>query len=1283
MTAMRPENPYVAGAPLRGERGFFGRQPTIEWVVRELRNPATNALVLFGQRRIGKTTLLLQLRRYLPADAFLPIYFDLQDQATRPLGEVLADLADTIAEQADMELPVPGDFDDRGRFFRRKFLPQLYQALGERCRPVFLLDEFDVLEQMTERELPGAYATKALFPLLREVMTKDARPAFVFVVGRRAEDLSMNFSATFKSSLEREIWVLDRASAEALVRQAEANDTLHFTNAAVDRVLDLSCCHPYLTQLLCQRLWERAYVARPSVPPGIDVPDVEATVPDALETGDQALNWLWNGLTPPEKIYAAALAEVAGEGEIIAEDHVIRVLSTYAARLRAREMERAPQYLVKRKVLEQTGEREYRFAVELFRRWVRQRRPLRYVKDELDRVEPAAEKLYSVAQDYLRRRDWQTATRHLRSALEVNPRHFRARLDLGDALLELGQIDQAVAELERAYELDRGETRFTLARALVAQARALQRSDDQDRALAASERALRIFPNEREAQEIRTAIWLRRGNAALEQQDLEAALSAYQEAGDAEKIARVQELRQEEAELARLFDEGVMALRQQAWERARDAFADVVRQRPDYERDGQRADHLLRRARMQRPMPAARETAARRWPAWAPVLAGALLAIALVSGGLVIPSLLRGTLTPTSEVTPGTPGVTSTPTPAPPTPTPTLAVSLAGTPVAQPVEAITPENAERVTQLARWGQGMLYGMALSPDGSLLAVATSLGIYLHDATTLDQVRLIQTGVWIFSVAFSPDGQMLASGADDGTTQLWQVSDGLLLDTLEGHANRVNGVAFSPDGEVLASGSEDGTVILRQVSDWTLLTTPTGHTGAVNGVAFSPDGQVLASGSTDGTVRLWQVVDGTPLNTLGDNENGVHDVGFSPDGKMLASGMEDGTVRLWRVADGSMLNTLEGMESAVNSVAFSPDGERLATGAMDATVRLWQVADGLPLDTLARHRAVVYGVAFAPNGERLVAGAWDGTLWSWRVADGRLLATQEGQAAAVGSVDFSPDGETLALGSWDRRVRLLQALDGTLLRTLTGHTMLLNAVTFSDSGEMLASAAWENTVRLWRVSDGKLLKSLVGPTGYLKSVAFSPDSKTVAAGSSDGQVWLWQTEDGAKLDPLTGHTGMVNSVAFSLVGELLASGSEDGTVQLWRTTDWKALDSLQGEEEELSSVKSVTFSLDGKLLASGLGNGTVQLWQVEDRALLTTLAGHTEVVVSVAFSPDGKTLASGSGDRTVRLWDVDEKSLLGILTGHASGVLSVAFSLDGATLASGSADGTLRLWGVPVE
>jgi len=330
----QPVNPYVVGSPLREEKGFFGRQDTLTWVSRELRNPGTNALVLAGQRRIGKTSLLLQLERTLSGGHFLPLYFNLQDKASHPLGQVLAALASKVAKRVGCEAPDTDAFDDQGYFFQHTFLPQFYQTLDKNRRPVFLLDEFDVLDQAVKEGLPEEAATQAFFPFLRSVMDEDLRPAFVFAVGRRAEDLSLDFTAIFKGALSREIWVLDRESATSLVLQAQTNGTLHFTDQAVDRIWRLTSGHPYMTQLLCQRIWERAYAGNPAAPPQVDVPDVEAAVPDALEAGKSALIWLWKGLNPAEKIYAAALAEAADEeNETISEDQVVQVLAAHATRL--------------------------------------------------------------------------------------------------------------------------------------------------------------------------------------------------------------------------------------------------------------------------------------------------------------------------------------------------------------------------------------------------------------------------------------------------------------------------------------------------------------------------------------------------------------------------------------------------------------------------------------------------------------------------------------------------------------------------------------------------------------------------------------------------------------------------------------------------------------------------------------------------------------------------------------------------------------------------------------
>jgi len=574
---IRPINPYVAGPPLSEEKGFFGRQGTLKWVEQELRNLATNSLVLFGQRRIGKTTLLLQLRRLLPADAFLPIYFDLQDQAQRPLGQVLASLAEETAQWAGVAASHPDDFDDEGQFFQNIFLPKIHTALGEGRRVVFLLDEFDVLDQPARVELHEMAAAKTLFPFVRQVMINAPYVAFVFVVGRQAEDLSIDYKSTFKTSLAHEIWVLDHESAVALVRQAQTDGSLTFLDEAAARILSLTSGHPYLTQLICQRIWERAYTARPVSPPIIGEPEVDAAIPLVLEAGGPALEWLWDGLRPQEKVYASALAEIAEEGTTIPEDQVIQALSQHAVRLRTQEVVRdAPHRLVQRRILEEAGERDYRFAVELFRRWVGKNKRLRDVKDELDRLDPQANEHFRAGYQLFIASKWDEAVPYFQDTLRENPRHFRARFCLGIALLELGRANMAVSQLEQAYELDRDEARYELARAWGAQAQIHQEAGEEEAALSACERALEIYPNEHSARELRSSIWSKRGDAALEQDDLDTALNYYQLAGNEEKASQVRALRQGmlEREAVAYEQQGQWAMAIAAYQRLLDRTED-------------------------------------------------------------------------------------------------------------------------------------------------------------------------------------------------------------------------------------------------------------------------------------------------------------------------------------------------------------------------------------------------------------------------------------------------------------------------------------------------------------------------------------------------------------------------------------------------------------------------------------------------------------------------------------------------------------------------------------
>ena len=293
-------------------------------------------------------------------------------------------------------------------------------------------------------------------------------------------------------------------------------------------------------------------------------------------------------------------------------------------------------------------------------------------------------------------------------------------------------------------------------------------------------------------------------------------------------------------------------------------------------------------------------------------------------------------------------------------------------------------------------------------------------------TVDQVVILRTlsghNDWLWSVAFTPDGTLLASGSNDETVKLWDVESGQEVNTLHLTGFAALSVAFSPDGTLLASGSSDNTVNLWEVESGQELRTFRGHSDYVWSVAFSPDGTLLASGSLDGTVKLWDVESGQVLRTLSGHSDGIWSVDFSPDGTLLASGSLDGTVKLWDVESGQVLRTLSGYSDGVWSVDFSPNGTMLASSEIPATVKLWEVESGQELRTLTGHSGSVNSVTFSPDGTLLASGSWDGTVKLWKVNSGQELRTLSGYSSSIMSVAFSPEGTLLASGSADGPITL---------------------------------------------------------------------------------------------------------------------------------------------------------------------------------------------------------------------------------------------------------------------
>jgi len=589
---------------------------------------------------------------------------------------------------------------------------------------------------------------------------------------------------------------------------------------------------------------------------------------------------------------------------------------------------------------------------------------------------------------------------------------------------------------------------------------------------------------------------------------------------------------------------------------------------------------------------------------------------------------------------------------------------------------------------ARFGSGILNEVAISPNGKSYAIASSAGAAVYDIETHVVQHVISSGQWVQSIAYSPDGKMLATGTSwrENGVQIWDAGTGQSIGKFAVD-NNVGRVRFSPDGDFIAAGTWDRKVFIWDVQSQRLIKTLTDYRDFIYSIDFSPDGNRIMATGRDASMMVWDVktggllvnirtgtfkgngaflLDGVQIAAVTGTSVKIWNLetdlrvaeykhpqkpiptvlAVSPDGESVFVGYKDGRV-LELGADSFLLaHEFEGNGEPVASLAISPSQDRLLVATENHTIIVWdlETREKISETTHPGHGGYISSLSVSPDGRQLISGADDGRLYVWDLGTNAATRIDQGGHHRVEDVRFFPDGERFISVTCNEGFFVTNASDYSLIKAGSwgdGKGCYANsAVAASHNADILAIGTDAGAVE---IRDNRYTrKSRFFVTGGVTDLEFSPDDMYLAVAhnrrNGENFVSIIEVQSGAVINQITSFTDRVTDVEFSPDGKYLVSSSgswfSDGEIIVWDVEKQRTVKTLP------IGAHAIRFSPDGRYLArGGLWDFTITLLNTSSWQEEATLSGHSMLVYALEFSPGGDVLFSGSYDGTILAWLIE--------------------------------------------